>query len=97
MDSRFYFLTIPFNMTTANTASSAQASTVSSHPTLGSPSTPGFGYIILPHPHTSIFFDLGLHHTISYLPEGYVQQPVDDITVCIWLGAGNDHSHALFH
>lgn len=49
--------------------------------------TQSFGYIFPPHPHTSTFVKYGKYHAISYLQ----QEPTDDMTVCVWLGPGDDH------
>jgi hypothetical protein len=73
-------------------------STASSNPTpsefpdgLISTHTQSFGYIFPPHPHTSTFVQYGKYHAVSYLPDYIQQEPTNDMTVCVWLGPGDDY------
>lgn len=51
-------------------------------------SSPGYGYVILPSPHSALFEPIGEHFVVSYLPEGLDPENLTTLTICLWLGPG---------
>jgi hypothetical protein len=76
-----------------NSSNTTNASCASDHHIMSSgappcPAVPGFGYIIIPHPHEAIFKVLGKYHTVSFFPEAHIPDPIEDTKICLWLGPG---------
>jgi hypothetical protein len=56
------------------------------------PSSPGYGYLILGHPQTATFTQVGRYHHISYFSTSHLPDPLNHQQVCLWLGPGKLHS-----